>query len=198
LNPTLPIGWRGRVLALGIAFFVLAAFYAAAVVPALDLYAANEAIAETRRAVAARLNTMAHELPALRVQVANLRVAALGDKQTLEGESDAVAAAVLQGRIGEIAGGAGMMIASSEILASEVQDGYRRLGLRLVVNGSYDSLTYLLAGIEKATPPLIVDNLQIRSVQRRPRATAESFAPLDASFEMFGFRLDKASEGAKR
>ena len=141
---------------------------------------------------------MSYELPALRAQVANLRMAASGDKQTLEGRSDAVAAAALQDRMGEIAGGAGVMIASSEILTAEVQDGYRRLGLRLVVNGSYDSLIRLLAGIERATPPLIVDNLQIRSVQRRPKAPTESFAPLDASFEVFGFRLDETSEGAKR
>jgi len=198
LNPTLPTGWRGRALALAIAFLVLATFYTMAIAPALDLYAANETAAETRRALAARLNAMANELPALRAHVTQLRTAAAGNKQTLEEGSNAVAAAALQGRIGEIATGAGVMIASSESLAAEAQDGYRRLGLRLVVNGSYDGLIRLLAGIEKATPPLIVDNLQIRGSQRRPRAPADSVAPLDASFEVFGFRLSEASESAKR
>jgi len=185
------------VLALGIASLVLAAFYMVAVAPALDFYAANEITTETRRALAGRLKSMAQELPALRAQVASLRAAASVDKQTLEGDSDAVAAAALQGRVGEIAGGAGVVIASSESLPAEVQNGYRRLGLRIVVNGNYDGLIQLLAGIERATPPLIADNLQIRSVQRRPRAPAETFAPLDASFEVFGFRPDQTSEGAK-
>ena len=198
MNPTLPTGWRGRVLALSIALSVLAVFYTVAVVPVLDFYAANETTGETRRALAARLNTMAQELPALRTQVAKLRAAASGDKQTLEGGSDAVAAAALQGRIGEIAGGAGVIIASSEILATEVQDGYRRLGLRLVLNGSYGGLIELLARIERATPPLVVDNLQIRAAQRRPRAPTESVALLDANFEVFGFRLDETSDGAKQ
>jgi general secretion pathway protein M len=198
LNPTLPTGWRGRALALSIVFIVLAAFYTVAVAPFLDFYAANETTIETRRTLAARLSSMAHELPALRAQVANLRAAASRDQQTLEGGSDAVAAASLQGRIGEIAGSAGVMIASSEILPLEVQDGYRRLGLRIVVTGSYKGLIQLLVGVEKATLPLIIDNLQIRAAQRRPRAPAESVAPLDVSFEVFGFRPDETSGSAKQ
>jgi general secretion pathway protein M len=185
-------------LALSIALIVLAAFYMVAVAPILDFYTANESTVQTRQALAARLSAMAHELPALRAHVADLRAAASGDRQTLEGSSDAVAAAALQGRIGEIAAAAGVMVASSEILATEVQDGYRRLGLRLVVSGSYDGLIQLLVGTERATPPLIVDNLQIRAAQRRPRAPAESVAPLDASFEVFGFRFEETSDGAKR
>jgi hypothetical protein len=141
---------------------------------------------------------MSQELPMLRAQVANLRAAAAGDRHVLEGGSDTIAAAALQGRIGEIAGAAGVVIASSEILPAEVEDGYRRLGLRLVVNGSYDGLIQLLAVLERATPPLIVDNLQIRAVQRRPRGPAEAVAPLDASFEVLGFRLDETSKSAKR
>jgi Tfp pilus assembly protein PilO len=198
LNPTLPTGWRGRTLALGTVFVALGVFYMAALAPALDFYAANELTIETRRALAGKLNAMSQELPALRAQVAKLRTAAAGDRQTLEGGSDAVTAAALQDRIGEIAGNIGMTIASSEILPAEIQDEYRRLGLRLVVNASYDGLAHLLAAIEKAAPPLIVDNLQIRSVQRRPRTAPESFAPLDASFEVFGFRIDEVSKGAKR
>jgi general secretion pathway protein M len=186
------------VLALGIAFIALAAFYMAAVAPALDFYAANALTIETRRALAGKLNAMSQELPALRAQVARLQATAAGDRQTLKGNSDAVAAAALQGRIGEIAGGIGVAIASSEILPAEVQDGYRRLGLRLVVNGSYEGLIQLLAAIEKTTPPLIVDNLQIRTVQRRPRGPAEAVAPFDASFEVLGFRFDEALEGAKQ
>jgi general secretion pathway protein M len=198
LNPTLPTGWRGRTLALGITFVALVAFYTAVLAPTLDFYAANETTAETRRALSAKLNVMSQELPALRAQVANLRAAAAGDRHVLEGRSDTIAAAALQGRIGEIAGAAGVVIASSEILPAEAKDGYRRLGLRLVVNGSYDGLMQLLAALEKATPPLIVDNLQIRAVQRRPRGPAEAVTPLDASFEVLGFRLDETSKSAKR
>jgi general secretion pathway protein M len=185
-------------LALGIAFIALAAFYTVALAPALDFYAANETTVETRRALSAKLKQMAQELPALRAQVASLRAAAAGDRQTLEGGSDALAAAALQERVGEIAGTLGVAIASSEILPVEAEDGYRRLGLRLVVNGNYAGLIWLLAAIEKATPSLIVDNLQIRAVQRQPRGPAESAAPLDASFEVLGFRLDETSKSAKR
>jgi general secretion pathway protein M len=198
MNPTLPTGSRGRLLALGLAAVVLAALYTAVVAPILEFYASNELTIETRQALAEKLNGMRQELPALRTQIARLRAAAAGDRQTLEGGSDAVATASLQGRIGEIAGSTGVTIASSEILPAQAQDGYRRLGLRIVVNGSYDGLIRLLAGIEKATPPLIVDNLQIRGAQRRPRAPADSVAPLDASFEVSGFRLGETSEGAGR
>jgi hypothetical protein len=178
-------------LALTLALVVLATFYAAVAVPVLDLYASNAATAETRRALVAKLNAIARELPPLRARVAELRVSAAYKKLTLDGASDAIASAALQSRIDEIASSAGVMIASTESLPIRGENGYHRLGLRIVLKGGYDGLVKLLAGLERAEPPLVVDNLQIRSFQKRPGMAPVS--ALDTSLDVFGFRVDEAA-----
>jgi general secretion pathway protein M len=196
VNAALPTGTRGKVLALGLLLVALAAVYSVVAVPLLDLYADNAAQAERRRALVAKLAAIAGELPALRARVAQLRTASASSKLTLEGGSDAIAAAALQGRIKTLATTAGVTIGSTESLPSEMQDGYRRLGLRLVLNGSYEGVVKLLAEIETTTPPLLVDNLQMRSFQRRPGGTPVS--TIDASFDVYGFRAADNAEAAKR
>lgn len=193
---TLPTGWRGRLLALGLAFIALAAVYSVAAAPLLDLYADNAALAERRRALVVKLNAIAGELPSLRARVAELRAVVATDKLTLDGASDPIASAALQGRIEALASTAGVTIGSTESMPAEVQGGYRRLGLRLMINGPYESLAKLLAGLEATRPPLIVDNLQVRSFQRRPGTTP--IPMLDASLEVHGFRADETADAAKR
>jgi hypothetical protein len=45
-----------------------------------------------------------------------------------------------------------------------VGGGYRRIGLRYAVSGPYETLVKFLARLEMATPPLGIDNLQIRRI----------------------------------
>jgi general secretion pathway protein M len=195
----LPSGLRGRVLALSLAALALGVIYLMAVAPLLEFYADNQVAADTKRGLVARLDAVSRELPALRSRVAELRAAAANDKQTIAGSSDAIASAGLQGRIGELAAAAGVTVGSVESLPAEVQDGYRRIGLRLVVTGSYEGLLQLLSRLERAVPPLFVDNLQIRSLQRRTGpGNATAVSGLNASFEVSGFRLDGPPEIAKK
>ena len=97
---------------------------------------------------------------------------------------------------------AGITVASTEGLAPANKGLYRRIGLRIAVNGDYDNLLALLAAIDKATPPLVVDNLQIRArlqalamlqAANAPRPPAAAAATrLDAGFEVYGFRRQEA------
>ena len=196
MTASLPTGWPGRVLALGLAVLALAAVWFLGVVPLLNLHAENAAAIETQRALVARLNAASRELPALRAQVAERRGAADTSTLLVDGATDAIASAALQSRIGEIATGAGVTIASAESIPSEAQGSYRRLGLRLALNGSYEGVVKLLAGIETATPPLIVDSFQIHSFQRRPGAAQVS--QLDARVEVFGFRAADGADVTRR
>jgi Tfp pilus assembly protein PilO len=191
-----PTGPRGRLLAVGFLLVMLAASYVLAVAPLREFYADRAASAATRRALVAKLDAIAAELPALRKRVAELRTAADSSKLTLDGASDAVASAGLQGHLGDLATTAGVTVGSTENLPVENAGGYRRLGIRLMLSGSYEAVVKLLGNIESATPPLIVDNLQIHAAQRRPGST--SISPLDASFEVYGFRVDETSTAAKR
>jgi general secretion pathway protein M len=158
--------------------------------PLLDLYAGRQAFLEDQRMLAPRLEAAAAALPALRARIANLHTAQRSLKVTLDGASDAIASANLESRIEALAASAGATIGSTESLPAATVSGYRRIGLRLVVSGPYETLVKLLATVETATPPLVVDNLQVHGVLRRPgMPNADS---LDGAFDVYGFRNEAA------
>jgi len=165
--------------ALAVVYFLVAA-------PLLGLYADRAALLEDRRMLLPRLRATAEELPTLRARVEQLRAAAGTRKITLEGASDAIAAANLQSRIEELAASVGATIGSTESLPVEVRSSYRRIGLRYVLSGSYETLVKFLAKLESATPPLVIDNLHIHGVLRRPGTPAA--AGLDAGLDVYAYR----------
>jgi general secretion pathway protein M len=179
------------VLALILSLAVLAFAYLLIVAPLLDFYAEREATIETRRMLLPRLNAAKGELPLLRAQAAELHAAATTHKVTLEGASDAIASAALQSHIEEVTAAAGATIGSAEGLPAEARGTYRRIGLRLVLSGPYETLVALFAKLEAATPPLIIDNVQIRGLQRR--AGVSEPLSLDAGFDVYGFRADEGA-----
>jgi hypothetical protein len=113
----------------------------------------------------------------------------------LEGASDAIASATLQTRIEELAASVGATIGSTESLPAEVRGGYRRIGLRYALSGPYETLVKLLAKLETATPPLVIDNLAVHGVLRRPGTAAVS--TLDAGLDVYGFRSNENLVAAK-
>jgi general secretion pathway protein M len=186
-------------LASSLALLALGGAYLLVVAPVADLYSERQARLEDRRMVLPRLLAAAAELPSLRARLAQLRAAASLQKVTLEGASDAIASADLESRIDALATSVGATIGSTEALPAEARGAYRRIGLRLALSGSYETLVKLIARIEAATPPLVVDNLQIHGVLRRPGLPQASpdDAALDAGLDIFGFRGDAARAAQK-
>lgn len=182
----MPTGRRGRFLALSLLFVALGGVYLVVVSPLRDLYMERAAVVENQRMLLPRLRATAAELPALRTRVEQLRTAAGTRKITLEGASDAIAAAALQSRIEELATSVGATIGSTESLPAEARSGYRRIGLRYVLSGPYETVVKFLAKLEAATPPLVIDNLHIHGVLRRPGTPAA--AGLDAGLDVYGYR----------
>lgn len=145
-----------------------------------------------------RLQAAAAELPSLRTRITRLRSAARSSKLTLEGASDAIASADLQSRIDALASSVGAAIGSSESLPAVARGPYRRIGLRLALSGPYETLIKLLARLEAATPPLVIDNLQIHGVSRRPGLPRSEFDQgLDAGVDVYGFRRSEKTVSAK-
>ena len=194
----MPTGQRGQLLAAGLLFLALGSVYFLAVAPLFDLYQQREARIEDGLILLPRLQAVAAELPALRSQVARLRTAARTRKVTLEGASDAIASANLQSRIEALATSAGATIGSTESLPAETRDSYRRIGLRFALNGPYETLVRLLAKLQESTPPLVVDNLQVHGVLRRPGLPQAGVADvgLDAGIDIYGFRSDDKTANA--
>jgi general secretion pathway protein M len=178
-----------------LALLALSAAYLLVAAPLVDLYTERQSVLENRRMLLPRLKAAADELPELRARAAALHAAANARKVTLEGATDAVASANLQGRIEELASSVGAMIGSTESLPAEARGGYRRIGLRYVLSGPYETLVKLLARLEAATPPLVIDNLHIHGVLRRPNAQTAS--GLDAGLDVYGFRSNDGTAPAK-
>ena len=192
----MPTGRTGRLLALILVFAALGGAYLLVVSPLLDLYAERAAVLENKRMLLPRLHAAAEELPLLRTRAEQLRAAAGSRKITLEGASDAVAAATLQSRIEELASSSGATIGSTESLPPEARAGYRRIGLRYVLSGPYETLIRFLAKLESANPPLVIDNLHIHGVLRRPGTPAAT--GLDAGLDVYGYRATEAAAAAKQ
>lgn len=186
----LPTGPRGRLFAVALLLLVGAALYLLVAAPLLDLYARRAAVLADYQMLLPRLQAAEAGLPSLRARLARLEASAKTRKVTLDGASDAIAAANLQSRIDALATSVGATIGSSESLPSGKLGPYRRVGLRFVLRGSYEPLVRLLAKIETATPPLIVDNLQIHGMLMRPGLPRR--AGLSVSFDVYGFRSGKA------
>lgn len=185
----LPEGPRGRALALGITAVLLAAAWLAVGQPLLDMY--SDAAEELRRreALAQRMADLAASLPewqrAAETQTADVTPA----NATLDGASDLLAAASLQGLVETMANGAGAHITSSEALPAEPVKVYRRISLRLTVDATWPVLVRLLQQIERATPRMFVDELQIHA---QPAAEKLREPPLDINFLVLAFRAANA------
>ena len=191
----MPTGRPGRLSALILLLTLLGGVYLLAINPILDFYAQRQAVLEQRRMLLPRLKAAAEELPELRARASELRAAASTRKVTIEGASDAIASASLQSHIDELAASVGATIGSTEGLPGEARSGYRRIGLRYVLSGPYETLVRLLAKLEAANPPLVIDNLHIHGVLRRPGTPAAT--GLDAGLDVFGFRNSETPTAGK-
>ena len=188
-------GYQGRLLALLLLLVVLGAVYLVVAAPLLELYAGRAAVVENGRMLVPRLKAAANELPELRARVADLRATAGARKVTLDGSSDAIASANLQNRIAELAASVGVTTGSTESLPVEVRGGYRAIGLRYTLSGPYEALVKLIAKLEAATPPLVIENLHIHGVLRRPGTPMAG--ALDAGLDVIGFRNNDKTAAAK-
>jgi general secretion pathway protein M len=164
----------------------LAALYLLVVAPVLELYRGRAAVLEERLMLASRLSAVAAELPALRARLAALSAAARTRKITLDGASDAIASANLESRIDALAAAVGTTVGSTESLPAKALGPYRRIGLRVVLSGSYETLVRLLAALDRTSPPLVVDDLEIHGMFL-PRGAPQNSA-LNISLNLYGFR----------
>jgi general secretion pathway protein M len=169
--------------------------YALLAMPLLNLYAERASLIEDRRALAQRLAGVAAELPALRARLAALRTSASASRVVLDGTSDAVAAANLQGRIQELAAPLGVTIGTMENLTVETRGAYHRIGVRVGLTGEFATVVKLLSALQTVTPPLVIDNLRISAgmVQMSPHPVTQ----LEASFEAYGFRASETAPPGK-
>ena len=186
LAAALPIGRKGRLLALALGCLALALIWLALVAPLIDVYVARAQRLAEQQVLADHMAALAATLPELQRQTAGAPQPAQGGPGLLEGASDAVAGAALQGRIQEMVNNAGASLTSAEMLPPRQMAGLSRIGVRASVYApDWPKLVALLGAIREADPHLLIDDLTLHAMNARGRDTGPA---LDATFSIFGFR----------
>jgi hypothetical protein len=186
----LPTGPRGRLLAGAVTLIGVVVVWLAVVSPLLDLYQSNADALTQRVALAGRMQDLADALPELRRDVAATQPKDTPVASLLEGASDAVAAANLQGLLETMATGTGAKVTSAEALPADRAGAYRRIGLRVSLDANWTQLIHLLREIQKATPRMFVDDLQLHA---QPTNEKVRELPLDIALTLEAFRLPDAA-----
>ena len=184
MSAALPTGPRGRVLALGLLAILLAALWLAVAAPLLAWHAERAETLDRRATLADRMESVAATLPRLRPEAAGAPAAA-APRALLDGASDPVAGAALQGQLDTLAAAAGIALSSAELLPVEAAGAYRRVSLRLTGIGPWAALIRLLQTIDQASPRMIVDDLQILPA---PSLAAGAAQPVAATLTVIAFR----------
>ena len=107
----------------------------------------------------------------------------------LSGATDALAAAAMQSAVQAMASQAGVELASMETLPAEARGTYRRIGLRVSLTTSWPVLIELLRAADQGQPRMLVDDIQLHTVQMGERTATTS---VGASFTLLAFRAPKA------
>ena len=186
MSENLPSGRRGQLLAVGLTVIGLAVLWVAVVSQLLSWYESRAQDLDDRRAVAARMASIAGTVPALLKEAAALHSAApAGRTIALEAPSDAVAGARLQQRMQDLAAATGTTLSSIETLPAQQQGGYRRISLRVTCAASWPVLISLLQKLEVSTPKMLIDDLDLSA---SPDLDHPDGISIGANFTVIAFR----------
>jgi len=185
MDTSLPTGQRGKILALAIAGVLLIIVWGFMISPLIDFYTDRAATLQQRSEIALRMTRLAQRLPDLRNRVQAANSEATPTVLTIEGSSDAIAAATLQNTLQDMAKTVGASVSSIEIVQAESVGAYRRIGLKLSLNVPWAVLVGYLQAITQASPPMLIDDLEIHASPLPSNPTTQS---MDASFTVYAFR----------
>lgn len=190
----LPTGRAGQALAVAITLIAVLLVWEAVAAPLLDWYGSRADEVERVRALASRMEALAAGLPAMRREAQRVRAAGPPASALLAGDSDAIAAATLQGRVQDMASSAGTALSSTEALPARQVGAYRRIALRVSFNATLPVLVQLLQSLDGSTPRMLVDDLQLHTSPIIVAQNRGSSPPLDATLTVVGFRAGRSSE----
>lgn len=182
-----------RVLALAILAGLCLAVWAGIAQPLLAQFTAYRETVALAEEQLPRLRSMAARVPLLKEELKRLEQDPSARTRQLTGGNDALAAADLQNRLGKIATANGVVLRSTQILPPQDEQGFRRISVRVAMEGDTEALLKILYGLETAPTLLFIDNLEIRSrsggrIVRNPaRQTAPSQYLLLVRFDLAGY-----------
>ena len=194
MNTTLPGGRRGQVLAVALTGSVAAALWFGVASPLILWHSHRTDLIAERRALARHMAVVVASLSDLQRE-ATATTGGPPTRALLDGGADPIAGATLQGLVQDMADKSGVSVTSTEMLPAGQVGAYRRIGLRVSVYAPrWTTIVRLLQSIDRATPSLLVDDLQIHGLPARREGNGP---PVDASFTVFAFRAAMPSKDGR-
>lgn len=145
-----------RFAAIGLFLLTLALLHALIVRPVAGSWQRTAAAIEDARALAAGYARTAAARPQYAEQAAALRAEQPNPEWFLDGETDALAAATLQDRIGSLVQSTGAELRSIQAVPATDEDGMRRVGVTVELMAKTAALIRLAYAIEAGTPYLFI------------------------------------------
>jgi hypothetical protein len=180
-----PRGRRGRILAVSLSGAVALALWFGIVGPLVDWHSRRSDLIAERRALVRHMEAIVANVHDPQREAAAAAEAA-PDRMLLTGATEAVAGAVLQGLVHDMAEKSGVSISSAEMLSPSQAGGYRKIGLRVTFYApQWSTFMYFLQSIHQGTPRMLVDDLEIHGLSAR----VTGMTPVDGSLTVFGLRL---------
>ena len=194
MNRTLP-PIAGRLLALAILAGLCALVWLGLALPLLDRFAGYRDTVVQAEEQLPRLRGIAAMTPSLQAELARIERDPSARTRQLSGGGDALAAADLQNRLGRIAAANGIVLRSTQILPAQDEEGFRRIAVRVALEGGAPALLKILHGLETAPTLLFIDNLEIRArsggrVRRKAKNAKNAARPEDLlliRFDLAGY-----------
>jgi general secretion pathway protein M len=189
---TLPLGIRGRLVALALLVIPLILVLRYAVWPAADAWMSLEdELAETRLQIDHYRRLLA-QMPALREATAELERTRPLSALLLSGDNRALAAADLQRSLQRAVEEHGATMLSLRVKPTASQGALERIAVEARLRADVRQLRDLLYYVESSTPYLFVDNLSINVRTARRRNPGNDL--LDVNLTVFGLRQPEALE----
>jgi len=179
---------RSRLFAVSLLAATLVTLWALVISPLVRAYAdAEQGVAETDDRLV-RLRRVAAARPALERELAALRVQSSSGQFALRGPNAQLAAAEMQDRLKRLIESSGATMKSTQVLPGRDEKGFRRIALRVTMDGDTDALQKIFYGVETATPLMFIDNIEVRS-RGVQTATAgrRGIAELTVAYDVYGF-----------
>ena len=137
-----------------------------------------------------RLSQVADMDADLRPKFSELRESQLSNGHYLKSDTVAVAGAELQRIVKDIAAANQTQLISTQILPSNNEAGFIRIGLKVHLRGSLKGVLQSIYEIETGEVFLFPENLSLRDSGIRPRPRQIVKKQMDATFELVGYMPD--------
>ena len=189
-----PIVRRVVALALLLGLMLLVAAYG--VLPFADRLRMTDEALEFNRDMVERLTHGLANRGAYDLQIDALQARVNESGLYIRADTEPLAAAAVQEHLKRAIGLHGGELRSIQSLPSLVEDDLTRIGLRVVMTGSYGPMVRVLHELETGEPYLFAENFQIKSTTRRRRRTQNqpTTNTLSIRFDVYGYLPPEVTE----